>query len=106
VKLKDWLLKSFWQDPNYDIHQMACPEITLEEVPQDLYDKLLSEATAAGAKFDGEKVDFDHCEFNWSYDAPSQTLHITCTKKPFFIDCPTIEQKIRELVKGAKDVVG
>lgn len=95
-----------WQNPDREENPTSCAEITLPNIPQELYDKLLSEATAAGAQFSGEKVDFDHCEFDWSYDPPSQTLHITCTKKPFFVDCPTIEQKIRELVKGAQDVVG
>lgn len=106
MKLKDFLLKSLWQDPNYDIHQMACPEITLEEIPQDLYDKLLSEATTAGAVFAGSKAHISGCEFDWEYDGPSATLHITCTKKPFFISCAQVEEKIRELVKGAKDVIG
>ncbi len=106
MKLKDFLLKALWQDPNYDIHQTMCPEITIEEVAQDLYDKLLSEATAAGAKFDGDKAEMSGCAFDWSYDPLSQTLHITCNKKPFFISCAQVEEKIRELVKGAKDVVG
>ncbi len=95
-----------WNDPDREANPTSCPAITIEGVPQSLYDKLLSEATAAGAIFAGTKAYFDHCEFDWGYDAPSQTLSVTCTKKPFFIDCATIEQKIRELVSNVKDVVG
>lgn len=104
--LKHLLWKYVTQDPQYAEVQIPCPEITIPDVSQELYDKLLSEATAAGAKFSGQYANFDHCIFDWNYDAPSQTLHVTCQKKPFFIDCETIEQKIRELVNGAKDVVG
>lgn len=99
--LKHLVWKYITQDPEYEEMQISCPEITLEQIPQPLYDKLMSEATAAGAIFFGTKVSFDHCEFDWTYDPPSQTLHITCTKKPFFIDCQTIEQKIRELAASA-----
>lgn len=96
-----------WNDPDGERMSSPCPTIDFDGISQELHDKLLSEATAAGAVFSGETVNFDHCQFTWSYDAPSQALHITCVKYPsFFVDCAKIEQKIRELVKGAQDVVG
>ena len=95
-----------WQDPDREENPTPCPEITLEAIPQDLYDKLISEGVAAGAKFDGTKADFKGCTFDWNYDAEAQTLHVTCVKKPFIFSCAEVEQHIRELVKGAKDVVG
>jgi len=104
--LKHILWKYVTQDPQYEEVSMSCPEIRIEEVPQDLYDKLLQEATAAGAKFEGTKAEIEGAQFDWSYDDISQTLHVTCLKKPFFISCDSIEQRIRELVLKAKDVVG
>ena len=108
MHLKDFLVKQYrdWQDPDREENPTSCPEISIEQVPEALHDKLMSEAAAAGAIFLGTSVSFDHCWFEWNYDGPSETLHITCTKKPFFIDCETVEQRIRDLVKSAKDVVG
>ena len=95
-----------WQDPDREETPTPCPEITLPGIPQELYDKLLSEAHAAGAFFEGTKAQFKGCVFDWNYDAASQTLHVTCLSKPFIFSCGEVEQHIRELVKGAQDVVG
>jgi hypothetical protein len=105
-----WLRHLLWkyvtQDPQYEETQIPCPAITIEGIPQDLYDKLLVEATAAGAKFEGTTAAFKGCLFDWNYDSESQTLHVTCLKKPWEFGCGTVEQHIRDLVQGAKDVVG
>jgi hypothetical protein len=101
-KIKDFLNRALWQDPQYEENQVNCPEITIEGIDGDLYRKLLAEANAAGAKFDGSKVSISGLEFDWNYDLEAQVLHVTCTKKEFFIRCPQVESKIRELVEKSK----
>ena len=91
-----------WNDPNREETPMPCPEITIPDVPQELYDKLLGEATAAGVHFDGTVASIEGAQFDWNYDAPSTTLRVTCLKKPFFISCDSAEKRIRELVERAK----
>jgi hypothetical protein len=91
-----------WRDPDREENPMACPEIVIEQIPLDLYAKLLNEATAAGATFYGTKASFQHLEFDWDYDQPSQTLRMTCTKKPFYATCGEVESRIRELAEKAR----
>lgn len=101
-RLKNFLLRALWQDPNYEIDQMNCPEIIIVGIEQPMYDKLLAEANAAGAVFNGDKVAFKGCEFDWQYDSPSQILHVTCISKPFYVTCDYIKSKIKELAEDAK----
>ena len=103
--LKHLIWKDVTQDPEYEEIQVPCPEITIEQVSQDLHGKLLSEATAAGAKFDGSRATIEGLEFDWNYDGAAETLHVTCTKKPFYATCGTVESRIRELVEKAKGAV-
>jgi hypothetical protein len=110
-KLKSLLVKEAradireWQDPQEEENPMSCQEITIEGIGKDFYGQLLAEASAAGGKFEGTKASIGGCEFNWSYDAETQGLHITCIKKPFYASCDTVESKIRELVAKAKESV-
>lgn len=91
------------EDRNYyGVDQVACPEITLDGIDQELYAKLLAEATQAGAVFSGSTASLHGADFDWNYDADAQTLHATCTKKPFYIGCGIIEQTIHDLVDKAK----
>lgn len=101
-RIKKFLLTALWQDPNYEVEQVSCPEISIEAIDEKLYGVLLSQATDAGAKFNGLKANISDCEFDWNYDLSSQTLNITCNKKPFFISCGEVESKIRKLVSDAK----
>ena len=105
--MKKWLRHLLWknvtQDPQYEEVQVACPEITIDGIDEDLYTKLLGEATAAGAQFSGASATFRGCTFDWNYDPPTQTLHATCLKKPFYAGCDFIEKSIRDLVTKAKE---
>ena len=96
------MLTALWQDPNYEVHQVPCPEITIEQIDQPLYDKLLAEATASGATFSGSTATMHGCTFDWNYDAASQTLNATCTRKPFYFGCDQITSKIQEIVEQAR----
>jgi hypothetical protein len=104
-RMKDLLLTELWQDPNYEIHQVPCPEIAIEDIDKTLYGNLLAEANAGNAKFDGTKVSIAGCEFDWNYDAEARVLRITCVKKPFYATCATVESRIRELVAKAKESI-
>jgi hypothetical protein len=90
-----------WRDPNREESPTPCAEITIGHIPEDLYGRLLAEASAGGAQFNGAKATISSAEFDWNYDAPSATLHITCTKKPFFISCDSVERQIRALVAAS-----
>ena len=81
---------------------MACPEIVIDQIPNELYSKLLAEATAAGAQFSGSTATFKGCEFDWNYDTEAAVLHVTCTKKPFYFSCDLIESQIRGIADKAK----
>lgn len=81
---------------------MPCAEITIEQIPLDLYAKLLNEAAAAGATFTGNKASISGLEFDWDYSESEQSLHVTCTKKPFYATCAEVESRIRELVEKAR----
>ena len=94
-----------WQDPDRESNPMPCPEITIEDVDPILYGRLLTEAAAAGATFNGIKASIQGLEFDWSYDEPTQTLHVTCNKKPFYASCDTVEERIRGLIAKAKEAV-
>lgn len=100
--IKNFLLRALWQDPNYEVDQMSCPEITIESIDAGLYGRLLGEATTAGAKFEGTKGEIAGCAFDWNYDEAAQTLNVTCTKKPFYASCTEVESRIRELVAKSK----
>lgn len=103
--LKHLLWKTVTRDPQYDEVQVNCPEITIPGVSPDLYAKLLSQATAAGATFSGDVAEWHGCQLSWSYDAPSQTLSATCTKKPFYISCVQIEAGLLSEVEKAKNSI-
>jgi hypothetical protein len=91
-----------WRDPDREENPMACPEIKLDGINQELYANLLSEATAAGAEFDGTKATLDGIELDWNYSPEVQILRVSCTKKPFYVNCGTVESHIRGLVEKAK----
>jgi hypothetical protein len=94
-----------WADPNREEVPMPCPEITIEGIDGVLYGKLLHQAVQSEATFVGLNVHFQGVSLDWNYDEPSQTLHITCTKKPFYASCELVESKLRELVAKAKGAV-
>ncbi len=103
-KLKDLVKAELkeWRDPQAEEVPMSCPEITIESVDPALYSRLLAEANAAGAQFDGDKVSMGGIELKWNYDAPTQTLRYKCTNKHFYETCPEIDAAIAKLVQQAK----
>lgn len=94
-----------WQDPDHEEVPTVCDKIELEGIDPALYGKLLHQAIAADAEFIGLTVYFQGVRLAWNYDEPSQTLHITCTKKPFYASCELVEKHIRELVAKAQESV-
>lgn len=100
--LKDRLYDDIYGDPNYPRTMAPCPEIVIEQVSPELHAKLLAEATAAGAKFDGDQAEWHGCQLAWNWDADSQTLRATCVRKPFYISCGAIEEGIKNEVEKAR----
>ena len=84
---------------------MSCPEIVFQGIDQTLYTRLLSQATSSGVSFDGDKASMSGVEFDWTYDPQSNNLHITCTKKPFFIGCGTIQEKLTQLIQESRSAI-
>lgn len=100
--LRHLLWKYVTQNPQYDEVQVPCPEISIPQIDGDLYEKLLAEANSAGASFEGSKASISGLEFDWNYDLESQTLNVTCTKKPFYATCGEVENRIQELIQKAR----
>lgn len=95
-----------WRDPQGDEDSMKpCDEVTIEGIDQALYDKLMARAVSAGATFSGSLVTLKGCKFNWTYDAPSATLHYICLHREFFISCSEIDSHIRDLVQKSKEAL-
>lgn len=90
-----------WQNPDREANPMECPEVVVDGVDPVLYEKLLAEATAAGAVFEGDEVTFKGCRFLWAYDG-SQSFRYTCKGKPFYFTCGLIDAEISKLVTQAK----
>lgn len=81
---------------------MSCPEIEFAGIDKDLYDKLLAQAERSNVKIDGTRAELGKISLDWNYDAPSTTLRVTCTKKPWFMSCEQIENRIRGLIQQTK----
>lgn len=101
-RLKRFLLKALWQDPQYEVGEVSCPTFLFDGIAPELYDKLLSEGNAAGVKFDGNRVTFKGCTFNWDYDAEAHTVAVTCTNRPIYLGCSTIKEHLQKLVDSAR----
>jgi hypothetical protein len=100
MTLKGELIRALW-DADYKENEVSCPEIGFQ-IDQGLYAKLLAQAKQAGVTFDGESAAISGVQFLWNYDAPSGTLHVTCTKKPWIISCDQVAAKIADLIEKAK----
>jgi hypothetical protein len=57
----------------------------------------------------GIRIESDHGEaskrgfrLKWTYDASEETLQIQCTRKPFFVSC----DKVNNRIKGAAEKCG
>jgi hypothetical protein len=107
--VKKWLKHELWknvtQDPQYEEVQVQCQEITFEDIDPLFYGALMRQCVAAGARFDGVKASINGLEFDWNYDADAQVLHVTCTRKPFFVTCLEVESKIHEQMAQAKGAI-
>jgi hypothetical protein len=91
-----------WRDPDRSENPMACDEVTLTGIDPALYANLLSSAASAGMIFSGAVARFRDFTFDWNYDPPSATLRYTCTKKPFYASCGTVDSHINDLITHAK----
>lgn len=100
-KVSDFFRKSFWQNPEYDMHQKPCPEVTTPMEPA-LYQKLLSMAREAGVQIVGNKATFRGCDFDWNYDTAEGIFHYTCTNRRFYISCELLQAEMAKLIEQAR----
>lgn len=94
-----------WQDPNREVNPVLCKEFTVEGVTPALYDNFLSEAKAAGVKFDGDRAEIDGIELDLNYDAVSEIINITPVKHPFYVGCDQIQNHIQNIATKAKGAI-
>jgi hypothetical protein len=80
----------------------ACPTMTLEGITQREWDCLRGEARRRGIPFPegndgGVSAHGASADYRWTPD--TGRLTVTFTRKPGWIDCPTIERELRQAVK-------
>lgn len=76
--------------------------MSFQGVDDILYTRLLQQAIQAGVtKDDNDRWKFGDLEFTMRRE--NGVLHITCTKKPFFVTCGMVAEKIQELISQAKE---
>jgi hypothetical protein len=81
----------------------GCPTITLNGVTQEVWDCLKAEARRIGVPVPANgsgtaSAQGATAEYQW--DAASGTLSITFTQIPQWIDCGSIEQRLRQAVRS------
>lgn len=104
MSLGQFLKRKLWVDDSltYEEGHMSCPEMKFDGINQDLYNKLLAAAAGQGVEFNGTVAKFKDIEFSWLYDASSQTVRISPTKKPWEFTCGAIESRISGLINQAR----
>lgn len=82
---------------------MPCDEQVFPGVTPEIHDKLLAIAKDKGYDLPamGGELKADGCTFSWAWDADKATLTVTCTKKPFFVSCDTVNAHIKALIDEA-----
>lgn len=87
---------------------MACPEIAIPEIDAALHQRLIDQAIRAGASKDDEDrwhitTKLGEVVLTILHDPTSSTLHVTCWKRPYFVSCGMLAEKIQELIQEAKE---
>ena len=80
---------------------MACNTKVYTGITREVFYALVSKAKTEGLSLAGDSgvAGLHGCQFEWSYAEETETLMITCTHKPFFVGCDTINEKLDELLK-------
>ncbi len=89
---------------------MPCEALTFNNLTQEQYAALVKQLNAAmrdqgttGAGMSDLTGTAAHSgvTITWTYDPASSTLTITCTKKPFYVSCDYVADKIRGMLVDA-----
>ena len=77
-----------------------CDPIQIEGITPDDFSEIVEKAASQGLVLTGTSgtAELQGCTFSWFYDESVEILTITCTHKPFYVGCDTVNDKIRELV--------
>lgn len=81
----------------------ACATQTFSNVSPTVWACLKAKAAAQGVVLtsDNGTINESGISIEYAYNASAQTLQLTCTSKPFFISCGTVNGKIHELIDGS-----
>jgi len=82
----------------------GCPTIHLTGVSPQVWERLKGEARRIGvpvptADSGSATAQGAHAEYRW--DAAAQTLDVTFTELPQWIDCASVERRLREAVRAS-----
>lgn len=78
---------------------MSCPILTYE-LTESEFEALVARAKESRLLLNGETsgtTSLHGCTFAWAYGA--EVLSITCTAKPFWVSCDTINEALDGLLK-------
>jgi hypothetical protein len=80
----------------------SCAPQTFANVSAAAWGCLKTKAAARGVTLASDRGTIGEAgvSIDYAYDAATQTLRLTCTSKPLFISCATINGKIHELIDG------
>ena len=81
----------------------ACATQTFSNVSPNAWSCIKSKAAAQGLTItcDSGTISESGIAIDYAYDASARTLQLTCTAKPFFISCGTVNSKVHELIDGS-----
>lgn len=81
----------------------ACATQTFSNVSPTAWSCITSKAAAQGLTISSNSgtISESGITIDYAYNPSAQTLQLTCTSKPFFISCGTVNGKIHELIDGS-----
>ena len=81
---------------------MACATQTFSNVTAAVWQCLCEKAAAANFPITGPNgsQSAKGVTISWAYDAAAATLAVTCTAKPFFVSCGSINAEIHHIFDG------
>ena len=81
----------------------ACATQTFSNVQAAAWNCLKAKAVSAGFSISTDSGSHSAAgvTVEWNYDASAATLSITCTERPWFLSCSTINGKVHELIENS-----
>jgi hypothetical protein len=69
---------------------------------------MVERAAAMGLIIDGDAGETSHMSFDlrWHFDPATELFTVQCTRRPFMVNCATINERISELVDSCQGEIG